>query len=97
MKSIQIILGSAILSLTAAINFNQQCLYLSDQTAGTVSESNTSMNNDVQFFEMDSQARTVSVTTCFNGKKNGDVTGVRFTVAVPGDDNIDLPLIGSEG
>ena len=35
--------------------------------------------------------------TCFNGKKNGPVTGVMFTVAVPGDDNIDLPMIGNEG
>lgn len=46
---------------------------------------------------MDSRARTVSVKTCFDGKKNGPVTGVMFTVAVEGDDNIDLPMIGNEG
>ena len=63
-----------------------------------MSGANTSMNNDVQFFEMDSRARTVSVKTCVDGEKSGSpVTGVMFTVAVPGDDNIDLPMIGNEG
>ena len=98
MKAIQIIIGSVIFhTTTAAINFNQQCLCLSDQTVGIMSEANTSMNNDVQFFEMDSRARPVSMKTCFNGKKNGPVTGVMFTVRVPGDDDIDLPMIGNEG